>query len=95
LVARPQVEFIAGGAGKNSIRAAQWMLQSPGATSYIGAIGNDANGRRLQEVASKAGVHVNYFITDKAPTGTCAVLVHKQERCAPSLLFFSNCQFET
>ena len=55
LVNRTDVEFIAGGAGKNSIRAAQWMLQTPGATVYIGSIGDDANGRRLKEAAEKAG----------------------------------------
>jgi adenosine kinase len=41
------VQFIAGGAGQNSIRVAQWMLQAPGATSYVGAIGNDQFGETL------------------------------------------------
>ena len=34
-----QVEYIAGGAAQNAIRAAQWMLQIPKATGYIGCIG--------------------------------------------------------
>ncbi|WP_348226176.1 PfkB family carbohydrate kinase, partial [Salmonella enterica] len=35
------VEYIAGGATQNSIKVAQWMLQIPGATSYMGSIGKD------------------------------------------------------
>ena len=41
------VEYIAGGAGQNSIRVAQWMLQVPGSTAFFGAIGDDENGSRL------------------------------------------------
>jgi hypothetical protein len=41
------VQYIAGGAGQNSIRVAQWMLQVPGATSYFGAIGADHRGETL------------------------------------------------
>lgn len=31
-----------GGATQNSIRTAQWLLQEPGATAFVGAIGDDA-----------------------------------------------------
>ena len=33
LSSKDNVEYIAGGATQNSIRVAQWMLQTPGATS--------------------------------------------------------------
>lgn len=39
LAAKPDVEYIAGGAGQNTTRVCQWMLQYPKATSYMGCIG--------------------------------------------------------
>ena len=39
LAARSDVEYIAGGAGQNTTRVCQWMLQYPKATSYMGCIG--------------------------------------------------------
>jgi adenosine kinase len=47
LVASYPVQYIAGGAGQNSIRVCQWMLQIPGSTAYFGAIGQDAYGETL------------------------------------------------
>merc|ERR1739849_9231 len=44
---RPGVQYIAGGATQNSIRVAQWMLQTKGATSYMGCVGNDKNGETM------------------------------------------------
>lgn len=69
------VDYIAGGAGQNSVRAAQWLLQTPGATSYIGAVGDDENGKLLKEKAESAGVRTLYGIDKTKPTGLCAVLV--------------------
>ena len=39
LAAAKDVEYIAGGAGQNTTRVCQWMLQYPKATSYRGCIG--------------------------------------------------------
>ncbi|KAJ6901850.1 adenosine kinase 2-like [Populus alba x Populus x berolinensis] len=69
------VEFIAGGATQNSIRVAQWMLQIPGATSYMGCIGKDKFGEEMKKNSKKAGVNVHYYEDEAAPTGTCAVCV--------------------
>ena len=63
-----EVEYIAGGAGQNSIRVAQWMLGIPGCTAYFGSIGNDAYGDKLQTCASSDGVLVHYQRTADAPT---------------------------
>lgn len=41
----PDVQYVAGGATQNAIRVAQWMLQVPGATSYMGCIGQDEFGQ--------------------------------------------------
>ena len=55
----PNVEYIAGGATQNTIRVAQWMLQVPGATTYMGCVGNDAFAAKMTETATKDGVQVS------------------------------------
>lgn len=37
----------------------QWMLQIPGATSYMGSIGKDKFGEEMKKNALDAGVNVN------------------------------------
>ncbi len=54
----PNVEYIAGGATQNSIRVAQWMLQVPGATTYMGCVGDDEFAKKMTETATKDGVQV-------------------------------------
>jgi adenosine kinase len=54
----PNVEYIAGGATQNTIRVAQWMLQVPGATTYMGCVGEDEFARKMTETATKDGVQV-------------------------------------
>jgi len=73
-------EYIAGGAAQNSARACQWMLQTPGVTSYIGCVGNDEYAKRIKEAAESYGVQTHYMIDSSKPTGTCAVLVKEKER---------------
>eukprot|EP01116_Phalansterium_solitarium_P015416 TRINITY_DN3405_c0_g1_i1.p2 TRINITY_DN3405_c0_g1~~TRINITY_DN3405_c0_g1_i1.p2 ORF type:complete len:353 (-),score=161.24 TRINITY_DN3405_c0_g1_i1:114-1172(-) len=80
LVATQQVEYFAGGATQNSMRAAQWMLGVPGAVSYIGSVGDDQYGRQLAKAASDYGLTTHYNVQKDAPTGTCAVLVVDRER---------------
>lgn len=46
MASKYNVEYIAGGATQNSIRVAQWMLQIPGATGFIGSIGKENLGRK-------------------------------------------------
>eukprot|EP00762_Andalucia_godoyi_P007596 ANDGO_00853.mRNA.1 Adenosine kinase 2 len=84
------VEYIAGGAGQNSIRVCQWMLQTPGATYYTGSVGNDAFGEQLEKKAQEAGVTVLYSKTSEAPTGTCAVCVVNKERSLVANLAAAN-----
>jgi len=86
-----EVQYIAGGAGQNSIRAAQWMLQGENMTGYIGCIGNDENGKRLKESATQDGVKVHYLVDPTTPTGTCAALVVQQERSLVANLGAANC----
>ncbi|KAF2295718.1 hypothetical protein GH714_033714 [Hevea brasiliensis] len=63
------VEYIAGGATQNSIKVAQWMLQIPGATSYMGCIGKDKFGEEMKKNSRQAGVNVHYYEDETAPTG--------------------------
>ena len=80
LVVNYPVEYIAGGAAQNTIRATQWMLQVPKATGYIGCVGNDSFGSKLKEAAEKDGVTTHYLVDQTTSTGTCAVLIREKER---------------
>ena len=85
------VQYIAGGAGQNSIRVAQWMLMTPGATAYFGAIGSDAYGETLSKCVKEDGVLACYQRNSEGtPTGTCAVLVNGGERSLVANLAAAN-----
>lgn len=86
-----KVEYIAGGATQNSIRVAQWMLQKPGATSYIGCIGKDKYGEEMKQNAKLAGVNAHYREDESAATGTCGVCVVGGERSLVANLSAANC----
>ncbi len=70
-----EVEYSAGGSAQNTIRVVQWILDVPKATCHTGCVGQDENGRLLEEVAREAGVNVFYQMDPKYPTGKCAVLI--------------------
>merc|ERR1711937_786676 len=59
---------------------AQWMLQAPGATAYIGCIGNDDFGSKMREQCTKDGVNVAYMVDASTPTGVCGCLINGIER---------------
>lgn len=40
----------------------QWMLQIPGATSYMGCIGKDKYGQEMTKNSKSAGVNVLIFL---------------------------------
>jgi adenosine kinase len=92
LVDKYSPSFIAGGAGQNSIRVAQWMTKTvaPGQTAFMGCVGNDAYGKNLEECATKDGVLVNYMIDETTPTGTCAALILGGERALIANLAAAN-----
>eukprot|EP00271_Cylindrocystis_brebissonii_P013303 TRINITY_DN33039_c0_g1_i1.p1 TRINITY_DN33039_c0_g1~~TRINITY_DN33039_c0_g1_i1.p1 ORF type:complete len:343 (-),score=74.05 TRINITY_DN33039_c0_g1_i1:302-1330(-) len=84
------VEYIAGGATQNTIRVAQWLLQTPHAVSYMGCIGKDEFGEEMTKDCSRVGVKVHYRIDESTPTGTCAVLIHGGERSLVANLAAAN-----
>lgn len=90
LTAMKDVKYIAGGATQNSIRVAQWMLQEPGHTAYMGCIGNDDFGKKLQEACKTDGVQAMYMVDSSTPTGKCAVTILDKERSLTTELSAAN-----
>jgi adenosine kinase len=56
-------DYIAGGSAQNSIRVAQWLLQTPKATTYLGSVGKDANAQRLLDAMNKDGVNAQVLFS--------------------------------
>ncbi|KAI0232296.1 Adenosine kinase 1, partial [Lamellibrachia satsuma] len=73
-------EYGAGGATQNAIRVAQWLLQQPKVTGFLGCVGNDENAQLLQRAAERDGVYVHYCVDDKEPTGTCGAIITGEDR---------------
>mmetsp|Transcript_19055 Transcript_19055/g.26610 ORF Transcript_19055/g.26610 Transcript_19055/m.26610 type:complete len:352 (-) Transcript_19055:146-1201(-) len=90
LVQRKGVKYIAGGATQNSIRVAQWMMQSKDASAYIGCVGKDDYAKKLKECAAADGVRVEYLEDSETPTGTCACLIVDKERSLVANLAAAN-----
>ncbi|OUS46731.1 Ribokinase-like protein [Ostreococcus tauri] len=90
MVEKYAVEYIAGGATQNSIRVAQWMLQKPGATAYMGCVGEDAFAQQMRASCAEDGVVTNYMVDSSTPTGTCAVIVKDGERSLCAALNAAN-----
>merc|ERR1712176_558237 len=90
MASRPGVQYIAGGATQNSIRVAQWMLQTKGATAYMGCIGNDKNGETMKQCCEKDGVTTSYMVDESTPTGSCACLIEGIERSLCTNLCAAN-----
>lgn len=90
LVDKYDVEYVAGGATQNSIRVAQWVSQSEGATGFLGAIGADDFGKTLSKACDDAGVAAHYYVAGDKPTGVCGVVVHDKERSLCTKLDAAN-----
>jgi len=90
MIKMPKVQYIAGGATQNTIRVAQWMLQQPGATAYMGCVGADANGQQLRKACETDGVKCLYMEDKSTPTGTCATLITGIERSLCTNLAAAN-----
>jgi len=90
LAAAKGVQYVPGGATQNTIRIAQWMLQVPGATAYMGCVGDDAFAKTMETAAKADGVDVRYFVDATTPSGTCAVAVKGGERSLVANLAAAN-----
>jgi adenosine kinase len=87
---RPGVQYIAGGATQNTIRVAQWMLQTPGATAYMGCVGQDEFAEKMKASCEKDGVKTCYMVDANTPTCSCAVLIEGIERSLCTNLMAAN-----
>jgi adenosine kinase len=90
MAAKADVQYIAGGATQNTIRVAQWMLQTPGSTAYMGCVGKDANADKLRAACAKDGVNAQYMEDPSTPTGCCACLILDKERSLCTNLAAAN-----
>jgi len=94
LIEKYSPQYIAGGATQNSIRVAQWMLSGAGfakeTCAFMGCVGADANGEKLESCAGSDGVLVHYLKDAEQTTGTCAVLVKDGERSLIANLAAAN-----
>merc|ERR1719446_1218289 len=90
LAAKPDVKYIAGGATQNSIRVAQWMVQEPNMTAYMGCVGDDEYSAKMREVMEKDGVKALYMVDKATPTGTCAVCITGNNRSLVANLSAAN-----
>jgi adenosine kinase len=82
LIQNYKAVLIAGGAAQNTARGAQYMLP-PNSTVYIGCIGKDQYGERLEKITTDAGVKAEYMYDEKTPTGRCGVVItgHNRSMC--------------
>merc|ERR1712166_1334678 len=90
LAAQPNVKYVAGGATQNSIRVAQWMIQQPGATAYMGCVGDDEYSKKMKDVMKTDGVNALYMVDKAVPTGTCAVCITGNDRSLVANLSAAN-----
>merc|ERR1740117_2853811 len=90
MVKLPNVQYIAGGATQNSIRVAQWMLQTAGATAYMGCVGKDKTAETMKACCDKDGVKTSYMVDEATPTGSCACLIEGIERSLCTNLCAAN-----
>lgn len=92
LVKKFKVEYHAGGSTQNSLKVAQWMIQTPHrATTFFGCIGTDSFGKILKKKAEEAHVDAHYYEQSEQPTGTCAACITVDNRSLVANLAAANC----
>jgi len=70
------VKYTAGGSCQNTMRVAQWVLNStPKACVFMGCVGDDFYGECMSKKAAEDNVQTLYRVDEKLPTGHCCVLV--------------------
>merc|ERR1712065_80465 len=84
------VTYTAGGATMNSIRFAQYYLDNPRATTFVGCVGSDDNASKLASAAADDSVRVEYLVDDTTPTGMCACVITGKNRSLVAKLAAAN-----
>ncbi|XP_044880964.1 adenosine kinase isoform X3 [Mauremys mutica] len=92
LVKKFNVEYHAGGSTQNSVKVAQWMIESPyKAATFFGCIGTDKFGAILKKKTEEAHVDAHYYEQSDEPTGTCAACITGDNRSLVAHLAAANC----
>jgi adenosine kinase len=89
LVSNHDAKLIAGGAAQNTARGSQYILP-PSSVWYVGCVGDDEYAQTLQEKCKKAGVHTEYRVDEKQPTGKCGVVINGHNRSMCTHLAAAN-----
>ena len=80
-LAHPEVVLTPGGTTLNSVRVAQALLRAPGATAFLGSVGEDEKGKQMASALEAAGVKPALeVVAGGEATGHCAVLVYENDR---------------
>ncbi|CAH8534255.1 unnamed protein product [Heterobilharzia americana] len=78
---RPDVRYVAGGSGLNTVKMIQWILKNPFSCSFVGCVGEDQMGRRIENECQALGLITEFQVTKKSlETGKVAVLINKKNR---------------
>ncbi|KAM9559965.1 adenosine kinase b isoform 6-T6 [Salvelinus alpinus] len=89
---KSKVEYHAGGSTQNSVKIAQWMIQTPHkVATFFGCIGTDHFGEILKQKAEEAHVDARYYQQTQEPTGTCAACITGDNRSLVANLAAANC----
>lgn len=63
-----------GGDVLNSIRVAQWLLDTPESTTYFGAVGTDDNSKQLERCTKADRVVAHFDHKPQLPTGISSLV---------------------
>merc|ERR1719161_2779276 len=66
------------------------MLQQPGATAYMGCVGEDEYSQKMRDACKTDGVNCLYMVDKTVPTGTCAVCITGNDRSLVANLSAAN-----
>lgn len=84
------IEYIPGGSAQNTLRTLSWISKHPNLATFMGCIGEDKNAVIMSQKAKEVGLSTAYQIDEKAPTGTCAVLITGKDRSLVAHLAAAN-----
>lgn len=86
-----QTEYLPGGATLNSVRVAQWLLQTPRATTFFGGVGKDKFAEILENKSLDVGVNVRYQVHEGIQTGVCGAIITGEDRSLVTELGAAQC----
>ena len=88
---KPNAIITQGGAVQNTLVMAQWMIQKPNQTTFVGAVGPDDNRNLMLKLMTERGVRCLYQEIPGKSTGCCAVLVAENNRSLVASVAAAGC----